>query len=45
LLNEIYPEKSQIDQGKKVVLQVDEIQENNADLIIEKLKLHYENLK
>jgi len=45
LLNEIYPEKSQIDQGKKVVVQVDEIQENNADLNIEKLKLHYENLK
>lgn len=45
LLNEKYPNKSQMDQGKKVVLQVDEIQENNMDLIIEKLKLHYENLK
>jgi len=45
LLTETYPEKSQMDQGKKVILQVDEIQENNKDLIIEKLELHYENLK
>ena len=45
MLNDKYPDKSSKSQGEKVVLQVDEIQENNKDLIIEKLKLHYENLK
>lgn len=45
MLNEKYPDKSSTNQGKKVVLLVDEIQENNKDLILERLELHYENLK
>lgn len=44
LLNEQYPDKSSTIQGEKVVLEVDDIQENNKDLIIAKLKMHYENL-